>query len=86
MTGLAARPTTRGASRKQAMQSTKRIYEVTNKQTGVTRLVTAQNPAQATRHVIADTLEVKAASAVRVGSLMSSGVQLENTPAQESQA
>lgn len=58
----------------------KRIYEVTNKQTRVARLVFALNPAQATRHVIADTLEVKAANAVRVASLMSSGVQLENAP------
>lgn len=54
-----------------------RIYEVKNKQTGSTRLVVAINPAQATRHVVADVLEVKAASAVTVGRLMSEGVKLE---------
>lgn len=63
-----------------------RIYAVTNKQTGATRLVVASNPAQATRHVVAEMFDVKAATAVTVGSLMSQGVQLEHSTKQEQAA
>ena len=57
----------------------KRIYTVTNVATKQTRLIVAQNPAQATRHVVEGMFEVRAASAVVVGNLMSQGVQLEQT-------
>lgn len=65
------------------MQS--RIYAVTHKESGTTRLIAATNPAQATRHVVSDTFTVKAASAVLVGELMSKGVQLEHAPAKEAE-
>lgn len=64
------------------MQS--RIYAITNKETGNTRLVSAANPSQAVRHVTSELFAVKAASAVTVGQLMSNGVQLEHASTKES--
>lgn len=58
-----------------------RIYAVTTKADGSARLVLAQNPAQAMRHVANDLFEVKAASAATVARLMSKGTQLEDTSA-----
>lgn len=63
-----------------------RIYAVTTKADGTGRLVLAQNPAQAMRHVANDLFEVKAASAATVAKLMGSGVKLEQSAAQEEEA
>lgn len=56
-----------------------RIYAVTTKADGTARLILAQNPAQAMRHVANDLFEVKAASAATVAKLMSAGVKLEDS-------
>lgn len=56
-----------------------RIYAVTTKADGTGRLVLAQNPAQAMRHVANDLFEVKAASAGTVAKLMGAGVKLEQS-------
>jgi hypothetical protein len=56
-----------------------RIYVVTEKNSGYERLVMAQTPAQAMRHVTSDKFEVKAASAAVVARLMGHGAKLEQT-------
>lgn len=58
-----------------------RIYAVTAKSNGAARLVLAQSPAQAIRHVANDLFEVKAASAAVVARLMSAGAKLEDSSA-----
>ncbi len=63
-----------------------RIYAVTDKTTFNTRLVVAQSPAQAMRHVANDLFEVKAASAALVGKLMSGGAKLEQSSQKEEKA
>ncbi len=60
-----------------------RIYAVTTKADGTGRLILAQNPAQAMRHVANDLFEVKAASAASVARLMSMGVKLEESGAKD---
>lgn len=60
-----------------------RIYAVTTKADGKGRLVLAQTPAQAMRHVANDLFDVKAASAATVAKLMGAGVQLEQSAHQE---
>lgn len=62
-----------------------RIYAVTEKMTGLSRLIEAQNPAQAIRHVANDMFEVKAASASTVARLMSGGAKLESMAKDERQ-
>lgn len=57
------------------MQS--RIYAVTEKFSGLARLIEAQSPAQAIKHVANDMFEVKAATAAVVAKLMSGGAKLE---------
>jgi hypothetical protein len=57
--------------------TTGRIYAVTNKENGSTRLVMAANAAQALRHVTQAGFTVKAANAVEVGRHMAGGIQLE---------
>lgn len=59
-----------------------RIYAVTTKSDGTSRLILAQNPAQALRHVANDLFEVKAASAATVAKLMSAGTKLEDSSAE----
>lgn len=63
-----------------------RIYAVTTKADGSGRLVLAQTPAQAMRHVANDLFEVKAANAGTVAKLMGAGVKLEYSVAQEEEA
>lgn len=58
-----------------------RIYVVTEKNSGLQRLVAAQSPSQAMRHVTSDKFEVKAASAAVVARLMGGGAKLEQTTA-----
>jgi len=60
-----------------------RIYAVTSKTDLTGRLVLAQTPAQAMRHVANDLFDVKAANATTVAKLMGSGVKLEQSAAQE---
>jgi hypothetical protein len=54
-----------------------RIYEVTNIDDGDVRLILAHSPARALRHITAYMFSVRSASAVAVGKLMASGVELE---------
>lgn len=56
-----------------------RIYQVTHKTTGTTRLVEAANPAQAMRYVAHDLYEVKPANARAVATLMKNGTTLEQS-------
>jgi hypothetical protein len=63
-----------------------RIYAVTTKASGTGRLVLAQSPAQAMRHVANDLFEVKTANSHAVARLMSAGVKLEQSVAQEDAA
>lgn len=56
-----------------------RIYVVTEKNSGLERLIMAQNPSQAIRHVANSRYEVKTASAQAVARLMAGGAQLEAT-------
>ncbi len=63
-----------------------RIYAVTTKADGTGRLVLAQTPAQAMRHVANDLFEVKAANAPTVAKLMSAGVRLESSAKEEETA
>lgn len=59
-----------------------RIYAVTDKNSGTTRLIKAQSPAQAVRHVSGEMFDVKAASASVVANLMSGGCKLESIKAE----
>ncbi len=56
------------------------IYVVENKQSaGVpVRVIEADNAAQVTRHVAADTFSIKTANSVEVARLMSAGAKLED--------
>lgn len=54
-----------------------RIYAVSNKADGSTRLVKATNPSQALRHVANAQFDVKAATATQVADLMVAGAKLE---------
>lgn len=63
-----------------------RIYAITSKTDGTGRLVLAQTPAQAMRHVANDLFEVKAANASTVAKLMGSGVKLEQSVTQEEES
>lgn len=54
-----------------------RIYIVSNKDGSGARLVEAENPSQAIRHVAASLYEVRAASAPIVARMMQSGAPLE---------
>jgi len=60
------------------------LYVVTDTANAKTRLVDAQNPARALRHVTSSQFGVKAASAALVAKLMGAGIQLE-TVATESE-
>lgn len=63
-----------------------RIYVVTHKSTGAARLVEAQSPASAIRHVATDLFEVKPASASAVARLMGAGAKLEQTVVEKEEA
>lgn len=63
-----------------------RIYTVTSKADGKSRLVMASNPSQAVRFVANDLFEVKAASSVVVATLMTEGTKLERASGQEDEA
>ena len=58
-----------------------RIYAVSNKADGSTRLVKATNPSQALRHVANAQFDVKAATATQVADLMVAGAKLEQAAA-----
>ncbi len=53
------------------------LYSVRNKETGVIRLVDAQQNAQALRHVASDTFEVLVAKPRQIAELIGAGVTLE---------
>jgi hypothetical protein len=60
-----------------------RIYAVTSKTDGKSRLVEAATPAQAMRHVAHDLFDVQPANARKVAELMTSGVTLETSKSGE---
>jgi len=53
------------------------LYIVTNRETGVARLIGATNKAQAIRHVAADTLAIEVASTAQAVKLVTAGVKPE---------
>jgi len=55
------------------------LYVITDTANAKTRLVDAQNPARALRHVTSTQFGIKAASAALVAKLMGAGIQLETT-------
>ena len=63
-----------------------RIYAVTSKADGSSRLVMAYNPAHAVRFVANDLFEVKAANAITVATLMTEGVKLEKAVGKDDEA
>jgi len=66
------------------MSTPKRIYEVTHKPTGETRLVRAATKPQAIHHVSRGTHDAKVASQDRLVDLVSNGVKVEDaTEAQD---
>lgn len=56
-----------------------RIYIVTDKVTGASRLVEASLPAQAVRHVANEIFSVKVATTYEVADLVSEGRSIERT-------
>jgi hypothetical protein len=59
-----------------------RIYVVTEKSSGTSRLIEAGLPAQALRHVANDLFDVKPANTYDVAKLIGSGGQIEKTKAE----
>lgn len=53
------------------------LYSVRNKETGVIRLVDAQQNAQALRHVAEDVFEVLVAKPRQIAELITQGIKLE---------
>jgi hypothetical protein len=58
------------------------LYVITDTANAKTRLVDAQNPARALRHVTSTQFGIKAASAALVAKLMGAGIQLETANAE----
>jgi hypothetical protein len=58
------------------------LYVITDTANAKTRLVDAQNPARALRHVTSTQFGIKAASAALVAKLMGAGIQLETVTAE----
>lgn len=54
------------------------VYAIKNKETGKTRMVEAQNNAQARKHVADDLFEITVPTQKEVFHLASKGVELEN--------
>jgi hypothetical protein len=64
-------------------ENTMPVYAITNKTNNTTRLVLANNPAQALRHVAGDTFKTEVASSVLVGKLMNEGAKMEQAGAEQ---